>query len=201
MLENEQGFFLLYYIRCQHPDGIFLKKPSPASHAAPCPKRMVFRTDFQGFLSCFSRLRSVVITDFGLFLNSESFEQTRVRRISGFLCQKQHFISDRNNSSSPCPRGAFNRRSADTAAVRIREGRTKNGAAAQPFGRYAERVSLDSSDFAKIKDFPGAKSAGNEFSLSAGKRTFAKILPVPAKPVLRIGYGGAAAPPYHPFKF
>ena len=52
----------------------------------------------------------------------------------------------------------------------------------------------------KIKDFPGAKSAGNEFSLSVGKRTFAKILLVPAKPVLRIEYGGAAAPPYHPFK-
>ena len=73
-------------------------------------------------------------------------------------------------------------------------------AAAQPFGRYAERVSPDSSDFAKIKDFPGAKSAGNEFSLSVGKRTFAKILLVPAKPVLRIEYGGAAAPLYHPFK-
>ena len=53
----------------------------------------------------------------------------------------------------------------------------------------------------KIKDFPGAKSAGNEFSLSVGKRTFAKILLEPAKPVLRIEYGGAAAPPYRPFKF
>ena len=31
----------------------------------------------------------------------------------------------------------------------------------------------------KIEDFPGAKSAGNEFSLSVGKRTFAKILLVP----------------------
>ena len=160
MLENEQGFFLLYYIRCQHSDGIFLKKPSPASHAAPCPKRMVFRTDFQGFLSCFSKLWSVVITDFGLFLNSKSFEQTRVRRISVFLCQKQHFISDRNNSSSPCPRGAFTRCSADTAAFRIREGRTKKRAAAQPFKRYAERISLDSSDFAENQRFSGRKIRG-----------------------------------------
>ena len=46
----------------------------------------------------------------------------------------------------------------------------------------------------KIKDFPGAKSAGNEFSLSVGKRTFAKILLGPAKPVLRISLKGAQPP-------
>ena len=54
----------------------------------------------------------------------------------------------------------------------------------QPAYRPTLRILL------KIKDSPGTKSAGNEFSLSVGKRTFAKILLIPAKPILRIRYGG-----------
>ena len=50
----------------------------------------------------------------------------------------------------------------------------------------------------KIKDFPGTKSAGNGFSLSVGKRTFAKILLIPAKPILRIRYGGEFPPGLRP---
>ena len=41
---------------------------------------------------------------------------------------------------------------------------------------------------------PGGKSAGKEFSLPDGKLTFAKILPGPAKPVLRISVKGPAGP-------
>ena len=41
---------------------------------------------------------------------------------------------------------------------------------------------------------PGGKSAGNEFSLPDGRLTSAKILPGPAKPVLRISLKGPAGP-------
>ena len=50
-----------------------------------------------------------------------------------------------------------------------------------------EFVSFDIRILLKIRDFPGAKSARYEFSLSDGKLTSAKTLLEPAKPVLRIG--------------
>ena len=52
-----------------------------------------------------------------------------------------------------------------------------------------------------LRRFSGAKTEMYEFLLSGGKLPFAKILLEPAKPVLRIEIGGAAAPPNHPWAF
>ena len=49
-----------------------------------------------------------------------------------------------------------------------------------------------------LRIFPGAKTVRCEFLLPGGKLPFAKILLEPAKPVLRIEVGGAAAPPNRP---